>query len=370
MRTALVAAAAALAVASTALAGAAPFPERIALPNGWNPEGIAIAPGGTFYVGSIPTGAIYRGDLRTGAGAVFVPGGDGKAAIGLALDRGRLFVAGGGTGKAFVYDARTGATIATYTLTTETTFVNDVVVTRSGVFFTDSVRPFLYRIAVGARGVLGRTVQPIPLSGDLVYTDGFNVNGIDATPNGRWLVVVQSNTGKLFRVQSTSGMTTEIRLANGESVPMGDGVLLDGRTLYVVQNRANLLAVIAVDRALTSGRVLTRITKTTSLASTFRRHSTISAGASTWSTRGSITPSRPPPPTRCCRCGSLAAAEVRHLAGRVALARPGYTVCRHTGATWFRRGRFSGRAASRGARRPRKTPGTNASAKNDLALAA
>ena len=48
-------------------------PELIRLPDGFRPEGIAIA-GNTFYVGSIPTGAIYRGDLRTGQGAVLVRG--------------------------------------------------------------------------------------------------------------------------------------------------------------------------------------------------------------------------------------------------------------------------------------------------------
>lgn len=254
-----------LAFALTAgVAAAAPsFPATIQLPTGFQPEGIAIGRGATFYVGSIPSGAIYRGNLRTGTGSVLVPGatpGSGKAAIGVDVDnRNRLFVAGGPTGKAFVYDARTGATIATYTLTTATTFVNDVVVTRSGAYFTDSVNQVLYRIPIGPGGALGSTAQAIPLTGDLVYETGFNVNGIDATPNGRWLVVVQSNTGELFRVDPATGATTEIELAGNESVPMGDGIMLDGRRLYVVQNRANRVAVIAVDRTLSSGRVVTRL---------------------------------------------------------------------------------------------------------------
>src|SRR5919201_3462941 len=83
-------------------AGAAAFPSTIALPRGFQPEGIAIR-GNTFYVGSIPTGAVYRGDLRTGRGAVRVAGRSGRAAIGVAVDqRDRLFVAGGPTGKGFV----------------------------------------------------------------------------------------------------------------------------------------------------------------------------------------------------------------------------------------------------------------------------
>src|SRR6476660_3043547 len=99
--------------------GAAPaqiFPDVISLPNGFQPEGIAIGRGTTFYVGSIPTGAVYRGDLRTGEGAVLVAGAPGRAAIGVAVDqRDRLFVAGGPTGKAFVY-APDGSLLGSYQL--------------------------------------------------------------------------------------------------------------------------------------------------------------------------------------------------------------------------------------------------------------
>ena len=63
-------------------------PELIRLPDGFRPEGIAIA-GNTFYVGSIPTGAIYRGDVRTGQGAVLFEGGPGRASIGVAVDPSR-----------------------------------------------------------------------------------------------------------------------------------------------------------------------------------------------------------------------------------------------------------------------------------------
>ena len=65
-RTILLTAIVAVIAASAALAKS--FPATIALPNGWQPEGIAVGDGSTFYVGSIPTGAVYRGDLRTGKG--------------------------------------------------------------------------------------------------------------------------------------------------------------------------------------------------------------------------------------------------------------------------------------------------------------
>ncbi len=105
---ALVAVAALAALPSSAHRGK-DFPKTIALPTGFQPEGVAIQ-GKTFYVGSIPSGAIYSGDVRTGRRDILVPGVPGRAAIGVDIDqRKRLFVAGGLTGKAFVYDARTTA---------------------------------------------------------------------------------------------------------------------------------------------------------------------------------------------------------------------------------------------------------------------
>jgi len=246
-----------LAVASGVAAAAPSYPATIPLPRGFQPEGIAIR-ANTFYVGSIPTGAVYRGNLRTGLGAVLVEGQTGRAAIGVAVDnRNRLFVAGGPTGKAFVYNARTGADIASYELGTG--FINDVVVTRTGAYFTNSNRAELYRVPIGNGGRLGSTVQTIPLTGAFQLQTGFNANGIDATANGRWLVIVQSNAGKLFRVNPTTGVTTEIALG-GESVPNGDGILLNGKSLFVVQNQLNRIAVFRVDAALTTGRLVTRIT--------------------------------------------------------------------------------------------------------------
>jgi sugar lactone lactonase YvrE len=249
---------AAVAVSAAGAQGA--FPSRIDLPDGFQPEGIATA-GEQFYVGSIPTGAVYRGSLRTGAGAILVQPQAGRAAIGMKVDRGRLFVAGGPTGNGFVYDARTGAPLRTYAFTPPNgTFVNDVVVTKQAAWFTDSMKPVLYRVPLGPAGrpAPAAGFSTVPLTGDYQHQDGFNVNGIDATPNGRTLVIVQSATGRLFTVNAM-GATRAIALAGNESVPNGDGILLDGRTLYVVQNRLNVIAKIALSANLRSGRVLRRI---------------------------------------------------------------------------------------------------------------
>ena len=246
-----------------AAAGGGSYPKTISLPNGWLPEGIATGPHSTFYAGSRATGAVYRGSLRTGAGAVLVPAHPGRIATGLKVDRRHklLFVAGASTGQGYVYDLRTGADVAMYQFTTSTdTFVNDVVVTRHAAWFTDSRSQVLYKVAIGRHGTLAPTAETIPLTGDLVVTPGFNLNGIDAARHGKWLVVVQSNTGKLFRVNPRTGVTDEIELANGESVLNGDGILLDGKKLYVVQNTNNQVAVVKLSHRLGSGRVVARLT--------------------------------------------------------------------------------------------------------------
>jgi sugar lactone lactonase YvrE len=246
-------------LAIAAASAAAAFPQVIQLPRGFQPEGIEVGRGTTFYVGSVANGAIYRGDLRTGTGSILVAGQADKAATGIELDRfNRLFVAGAGTGDAHVYNARTGAIVRTYHFATGDTFINDVVVTRNAAYFTDSRKAVLYVVPIGADGALG-AFRTLSLSGDFVLAAGFNLNGIDATPSGKTLVAVQTNTGKLFRIDPASGASRTISLG-GESVPNGDGILLTGKTLYVVQNQLNRVAVISLSPDLRSGRVLTRLT--------------------------------------------------------------------------------------------------------------
>jgi sugar lactone lactonase YvrE len=259
-----------LVAASAAGAREAKFPTRIALPNGWNPEGIAISPGGTFYVGSIAgvntagstAGDIYRGNVKTGTGAPFIDAPAGRAAIGVEFDRGRLFVAGGNTGDGYVYDARTRATLRTYNFADSppATFVNDVVATRTAAYYTDSNRPVLYRVALGPNGALAATFQTLQLTGDYVHAPGqFNLNGIDATADGKTLVAVQTFTGKLFTVDPQTGTASEIDV--GEPVT-GDGLLLDGRTLYVVEREADTgfagITTVRLSPDLSSGRVVSK----------------------------------------------------------------------------------------------------------------
>lgn len=251
-----------------------PLPTRIDLPDGFQPEGITSGLSGRFgpssklYVGSLANGAIWRGSAKTGTGSILVPGVAGQAALGLHLDwRGRLWVAGGANKTIRVYSTKTGALLRTYTFPTAG-FLNDLVITRSGVYATDSltqqlaVVPFS-RWSKHSRHAWGRLpastkAKVVPLTGAIAYAAGFNANGIVA--KGGWLILVQSNTGLLFRVNPRTGFAKAITTTY--SVLNGDGLVLRGQWLYVVRNQNNLVAVLKLGWHLKTARLVGEITST------------------------------------------------------------------------------------------------------------
>ena len=237
----LAAAAASVALAAPASAGDR-FLQTVPLPAGFQPEGITSGPGTTFYVGSTTTGAIYRGDLRTGAGEVLVEGATGEAAVGTEYDpeTGRLWVAGGRTGEVRVYDAASGELLGAWT-PGGTGFLNDLTVTPDAVYVTDSNVAQLIVLET-PDGDLPAEAGRLPLTGDITYVpDQFNANGIEDARGGQVLLVVQSNTGLLFAVDPETGVATTVDLG-GASLTNGDGLLLRGSTLYAVRNRLNEIA--------------------------------------------------------------------------------------------------------------------------------
>lgn len=247
--------------ASAALAQSV-FPKKIALPDGFAPEGIEAGKGPIVYVGSVGTGEIRVVNVRTGGHRQLVPGAPNvRSATGIELDRNKLWVAGARFGNAFVYNARTGGLIKEIQLapTGTATFVNDAVATKRGVFFTDSQRPVLYKVGLTHNGRPG-AVTTIQLSGDYQHVAGqFNLNGIVATPNGKTLIAVQSFARKLYTIDAKTGVAKLIDLG-GYDLTNGDGLLLRGRTLYVVQNRNNQVAVFELSRDLTRATFLRAIT--------------------------------------------------------------------------------------------------------------
>ena len=216
--------------------------EAIVLPGASSAEGIAKGTGSTFYAGDLLRGDIFRGDVRRGTAELFIDAPDGRMAAGMAVDvRHRLlFVAGVSTGGAYVYDTRTGATVASYQFTDRPSLINDVAISKDGAWFTDSVNAVLYHVPIGPRGTLG-AFRPLPLIGPAADTTGeVNNNGIQATPNGKALIVAHSAQGALNLVDPSTGASSAIA---GLNLPDVDGLLLAGhRRLYAVQNFLNQIA--------------------------------------------------------------------------------------------------------------------------------
>jgi sugar lactone lactonase YvrE len=241
-----------------------PLPTTLQLPDGFQPEGIAIGPGPFAYFGSRADGRIFRINLISGAGSVISPA-VGTASLGLKTDlRGRLFVSGGGAGNGRVVDIHTGAVLASYQFATPApgapSFVNDVALLGGAAYFTDSNRAVLYTLTLGRHGELPASFRTLPLTGDFVLTPGVNnLNGIAPTPDGRALIAVQSNTGLLFRIDPATGVTRQLD-TGGATFVNGDGLLLVNRTLYVVQNRLNTVVAVRLDKTGTSGEVREQLT--------------------------------------------------------------------------------------------------------------
>ena len=241
------------------------FPRIINLPDDFRPEGIAIGRGANFYVGSLADGSVYQGSLCTGEGSILVPPASGRVIAGLYVDKKSniLFAAGTLSGQGFAFDAHSGALLAAYQLATDfPSLVNDVIVTCDAAYFTDSFQPFIYRVPLGICGSLPdqSSVERIPLGGDFVQEPGsfvINSNGIVASSNGRWLLII--SRGVLYRVDPQTGTALTVDL-DGSSLSFGDGLRLEGRRLYVVRNRLNQIDVVALSRNFESGTIVGVIT--------------------------------------------------------------------------------------------------------------
>jgi Cu-Zn family superoxide dismutase len=228
------------------------------------PEGIATqASTGDFFVGSTTDGTVLRGNAGSPRVEVFLPGGgDGRTDVrGLKVDgRGRLYLAGGATGQVFVYDIATRRLLARFATGLTPSFVNDATIAPNGdAYFTDSQSPAIYRVAADLTGP-SAFEHWIDLTGSpIAYTQGFNLNGIVASADGRSLVTVQSNTGKLFRIEIATKRVTEIALG-GATLLGGDGMLLDRQTLQVMRNAAEALVTLRLAPDFASATVVATTT--------------------------------------------------------------------------------------------------------------
>jgi hypothetical protein len=253
------------------------FPDLIPLPAGFGSEGIAVGTGSTFYVGSFTPpnlGQILVGNLRTGVLSELVPP-NGRPAVGMKVDARTnfLFVAGGASGGGAVYDANSGAEVGFYPfLPAGTHIVNDVVVTHRAAYFTVSTGPLLGRVALEPNGQ-PTTADTIPLPPNFGVRGSCTVgpsprsNGIAATADGKQLIVMHTSEGQLYRLDTATLEPMPIDVVGGDYAggnPLcgGDGLLLDGTTLYVAQfGPLNRVAVVELSPDLQSGAVVRYITE-------------------------------------------------------------------------------------------------------------
>lgn len=215
-----------------------------------------------IYVSGVNDGGrIYRAAVGSRELEVWQPGNtDGRStARGIDVDNaGRVFVAGGPTAKAFVY-SRAGALLAALDGPAGT-FFNDVWVGRDGAaYMTNSNAPQIFRIARqgGAWSIelwLDASAQ-IPV---VVGPGQFNLGGIVESDDGRYLLVAQGNSGRLWRITKATRRVVEVDLG-GATITNADGIVLRGRTLWVVRNFTRRVSEIRLDGALRTGEVLQEI---------------------------------------------------------------------------------------------------------------
>ena len=227
-------------------AGGPAFPKNVDALAGAPPEGFTIGKGTTAYNGSVD-GSIYKMNLRSGEGEVLVeaePGFDIFAGdcykLGMRVDprSNYLIVAGCIEGDAYVYDADSGEEIMKYQLDDSgLSVINDLAITRSAVYFTDFGQPFIYSLPLSRNGRVPsdpNAATQIPLTGDFNSGDnliGRFANGIVATPDGSALIVGNSGTSKIFKVDPATGHADEI-VVDPPLLGLLDGSFLDGIVMY------------------------------------------------------------------------------------------------------------------------------------------
>jgi sugar lactone lactonase YvrE len=207
------------------------------VPTHGNPEGVAWDPATqAFFVGSVADGTIYRGTLGSRVVRPFIPGAQGRVAVGMKVFGGKLYVAGGPTGTITVYDLATRHRVAGFETGTGG-FLNDLVVVDNGdVFVTDSFRPVLWRVTAAEVAAGHGQVHSIAVGPEIPYTAGaFNLNGIVAYNGGKQLVVVNTSNGKLYKiVRGSTSSARVITRITGATVLAGDGMVVDRGHLVVV----------------------------------------------------------------------------------------------------------------------------------------
>lgn len=252
-------------VIGPASASSVAFTSRHVLP-GSNvfPEGIALDERGMQgWTGSSSQGDIYKFDLQQGKAELLVLGGSPgrEGAYGMKVDTGgKLWVASGPSGAVAVLNTANGQTERVFkSPKSPHMFLNDLVISQAHVYVTDSFRPILFRGSSNPKAE-GELESWIDLSkSPIKYQPGFNLNGIVASRDGRQLLTIQSVTGQLWQVDTNTKAIREVKVTGG-SLVNGDGLVLDGNTLYVIRNQDAEIAKVELDSRWQNGQVVSRMT--------------------------------------------------------------------------------------------------------------
>ncbi len=252
------------------------WPDLLPIPLGYEAEGIELGRNQDFFVGTLSfsgnltnAGAIYKGNLITGEGQVLVPP-TGKRLVGLSYDARTdyLYAATGFSGGWAGPWSEQGVKVFTGTsgrLLGEIIFgddilINDVLVTDTAVYCTDSANAVLYKIPLENDGrVFSPDAEKIEMTG-FEMAEGLNANGLVGDFDGKELLVINLGTGVLYLVDTESGAASPVNIQGEEQLfQNGDGLYMDGRTLYIMQNFAQKIAVVEMSDDLTQGTFVKNI---------------------------------------------------------------------------------------------------------------
>lgn len=239
----------------TAASGCGPLPDdpaptqtEVQLPGpAFYPEGIAVSDDGTFYAGSLGTGAIALAKPGVLGADIFVPGRPMFGVYGLEVDEahGTLWACTyddtlppAQPAHLAAYDLATGQQKASHPMPGGSGFCNDVTVDPAGnVYATDSLANTIVRLPLGG-SALTTWAENAAFAPDV--EGDYTLNGI-IHDGANGLYVVKSDTGTLFSIpinpDGTAGAPVVIPVEPALITP--DGLeRVDAQTLLVVENSA------------------------------------------------------------------------------------------------------------------------------------
>ncbi len=222
------------------------------------PEGIVYDnKAGSFYTGSVTNGDILQVEVQTGDAKLFAQGTmhNRKAATGMKMDAmRRLWVCGGADNKVQVLSLD-GMLIKSWDTKTlfASGFINDCIIDNTHIYFTDSQVRKIYRTSVTETSPGNVEEWLIFTDAQITYGAGTNANGIVSTPDNKYLIVVISSSGKLYKIDKATKAIAEIGL--NAPVNSGDGLYLEGNILYVSRNATNLIFPVLLNADYSQGTV-------------------------------------------------------------------------------------------------------------------